>query len=497
MKNRLGVMSAGIVITIISLGAAPAFAEAPVELSTDPPITLVEDTFGGKLVADSKWLAVGDACLTGASEAPPIGASNIGPCVTSVNAPEAGITPGYLQLTDTQMNQRGAVLYNSPIPSTEGIKVTFDLRQYGTIDDIMADGTSFFLTDGDSELEEPGAWGAALGYAQHTDLVAGVTQDGVKEGYLGVGIDLYGNFSNPLLPSVGIGCSHEHEWPGRYTIGLRGPGTGQDGYCFLTAAQSQRIALDANKESSLRNYQISVSGEEFPLVTVAVDFSGTRTDFQEVLEYRMTDPAPPSYKFGFSGSTGRYGSTQLLSLLTVETINTLGQPQLVKRVAQASEQPSAYSVGDEIPYEFVATNIGESPMSSVSVIDPLIPDLSCPAATLSASGVVGSEMICTGRYVVTARDAEQPTLTNTAVLSGTNSMGEVLTARDSVTVKLLRLPAMNPPVPPSTEPAPSPSPEVLASTGAEETWQIVLAGISVVLMTASLLLFGVGARRSN
>ncbi len=84
------------------------------------------------------------------------------------------------------------------------------------------------------DLTKAGANGGSLGYAQRN-----LEPGGVDGGYLGVGLDAYGNFANDA-ELRGNGCPRRPEVPPVTsqlpvpdTVTLRGPGQGDDGYCFL------------------------------------------------------------------------------------------------------------------------------------------------------------------------------------------------------------------------------------------------------------------------
>jgi uncharacterized repeat protein (TIGR01451 family) len=124
------------------------------------------------------------------------------------------------------------VLYQDALPFTAGLDVTFSFYDYDTVPTFVssgADGVSFFLADGSQPLEVPGGFGGSLGYAQTTGPFP---VDGILGGYLGVGFDEYDNFGNNL-EGRGAGCSQSDSgfYPNYWT--LRGPGTGQSGYCIL------------------------------------------------------------------------------------------------------------------------------------------------------------------------------------------------------------------------------------------------------------------------
>ena len=149
---------------------------------------------------------------------------------TLPDSPSAG---GALRFTNDYDNERGAIISNFTFPlSSQGIKVTFTTETYegdsgGGIHD-GADGISFFLQDASKvDLTDPdtasasGAYGGSLAYS--CSNVNG-NPDGVVGGYLGLGIDEYGNFLNQG-DNTATGYGYQG---GR--IGLRGAGMVSWGY---------------------------------------------------------------------------------------------------------------------------------------------------------------------------------------------------------------------------------------------------------------------------
>jgi hypothetical protein len=152
---------------------------------------LLQEGFGGTSVVDPAWQGLDSACITRATATPPTGTSNLGVCANREQSPRASTDPGFLQLTDTRTNAKGGAVFNRPIPATGGLDVQFDQYQYQAVLGLQgADGIGFFLTDGSRSLPAAGAPGGSLGYGQST------TVDGVNGGYLGIGLDVYGNFSS-------------------------------------------------------------------------------------------------------------------------------------------------------------------------------------------------------------------------------------------------------------------------------------------------------------
>ena len=156
----------------------------------------------------------------------------------------SGSTPGQGALRFTNgspggFNQSGAIVSASTYPTGQGVQITFKTVTYrgnsGGAGGDGADGISFFLMDGGVDLAQypgVGAYGGSLGYSCSN---TNPPYDGLFGGYLGLGIDEYGNFLNGSSNSLaeagsvstngGVGdntASGGLYQPGR--IGLRGAG---------------------------------------------------------------------------------------------------------------------------------------------------------------------------------------------------------------------------------------------------------------------------------
>jgi uncharacterized repeat protein (TIGR01451 family) len=405
---------------LVSLPAEPA------EAATQ----LLAESFSGTSVPDAAWRPLNDACITRATAAPASGQSALGVCATRVNAPVATTTPGFLQLTDNAANRRGGVVYNTPIPANGGLDIRFDQYQYGPLTS-GADGIGFFLTDGAQSLTSVGAPGGSLGYAQST------TADGVSGGYLGVGLDAFGNFSNPT-DGRGTGCVAPTGGPGQRAnaVVLRGPGQGRTGYCYLagrslsTLTKTLRSSVAAGTlagqtaapaATAGRSIRITVSPARFPVVTV-YQSEGVGAALTEVLTYTMTTPAPQTVKLGFVASTGGSTDAHLIRNVSVSSVDDLSALNLVKQVDRTTPQPAAYAEGSDIPYQFVLTNTGAVALSGITVTDPLVPQVTCDPLLLGLL-VVGGSVTCRGVHRVTPAEAVAGSvLLNTAYAEGTNTL---------------------------------------------------------------------------
>lgn len=469
-------VAAAVVASVLVTVAVPATTPKAVALGTGS--TLLTETFQGGSVSDPNWVALGDACLTGASASPPQGESNLGPCrvfpgrtypTPQHQSPPYGQQPGYLQLTDASYFADGAVLYDQALPSSGGIDVTFDQYQYGGATNNFsgprgADGIGFFLINGADELTSPGTNGGSLGYAQNSteDCPSCTkTSPGVHDGIVGVGLDVFGNYGNDS-EGRGNGCADRR--PGAGTNGIysttpltaafpnaisvRGVGDGLLGYCWLAGTTTYNPpdpggstlpgSLDGgpitdfptvdggyNPSSAMRTVRVQVTPSG--LITVWVDFNDG-AGFQQVLQYQDTTPLPPTIKFGFSASTGASSAVHLIRNVEMSSVDTLPSINIEKVVDQTTPQPSAYYVGQTVPYQFIVTNTSLDPLTGVTVTDPSAdtpPGIVCPSTTLTPAGTAGSTMTCTGQHTITEAEAMNPTFTNTATVMATSPTGPV------------------------------------------------------------------------
>jgi hypothetical protein len=123
------------------------------------------------------------------------------------------VNNGWLRLTTSATSQAGYAYYNTPIPTDRGLVITFD---YGAWGGTGADGLTFFLFDGATKTFNVGASGGSLGYAQKTGI------SGLSGGYLGLGLDEFGNYSNPnegRIGGPGRSPGRGRSWTGRGTAG--------------------------------------------------------------------------------------------------------------------------------------------------------------------------------------------------------------------------------------------------------------------------------------
>jgi len=278
---------------------ARSYVSAP-SVSAPSDDLLYQQNFAGGSVPSSDWISGGSGgtpCLTAGS-----GGGAIASCGSS-DKDAAGT--GVLRLTTNQQNQTGYVLYTHPLKADRGLSIAFDMYQYNTKTTGGADGIAFILVNGSASPTKAGDFGGALGYK------------GLAGGYLGIGFDEWGNFSNTQIFGKGKGKN------GRVpnTIVVRGAESA--GYPYLAAKTAAHPLADdgVHNRDAARHHviiQISTSG----LISVSVSY-GKQT-VQEISNLDMSgagQPAlPPTIKFAIAASTGANTNTHAISGLTISAL---------------------------------------------------------------------------------------------------------------------------------------------------------------------------------
>ncbi|MEG3849564.1 DUF4347 domain-containing protein, partial [Microcoleus sp. herbarium13] len=394
--------------------------------------TLVNETFKNATV-QGPWIYRGN---NGDLYNPSLGPANSQEVPGITGGTVSGLLPalggdipgnGVLQLTPASQNRREAfVLYNNPIPSTDGLIVRFDFYSYGgnlvinepqgeSTGEQPGDGIGFFFIDGTASPERPGGYGGSLGYAQRLDGT--LRTPGIEGGYLGIGFDEFGNFSAPTEGREGpppdlIPGSSTPRVVRPDSITLRG--REENDYSFLTQTFAPfgidniptsidftepgfnfSNTLTSIRAQSKRSVQITLNpstGGEPNRLSVAFD-----TDFNGSYETTLINIpnlaavngplVPPTFKFGFGSSTGSANNFHELQNLVVQTVNP---PSISADVVTIKNGPQSVKPGGSITYTITTTNRGTAPARQVlvqdKIPDQLIPSLPAIATVIPSNG---------------------------------------------------------------------------------------------------------------
>jgi fibronectin-binding autotransporter adhesin len=232
--------------------------------------------------------------------------SGFSPTLTSGNGDP--VNSGWLQMANNGGNEATAAVYNSSFNSAGAtVYATFNYQMYGGSGGnvIGGDGLTFFLYDA-TKTFSVGAYGGSMGYAQKTGI------NGLSGGYIGVGLDAFGNYSNPTEGRVGgVGSVPE-------AIAVRGPGSGTSGYTYLGGSSTLSTTLDsATRPTTPQTVQILLTATN--QLTVTLQQGGTSP--QTVLQMDLSGYARPDLmSFGFTAGSG--GATDFINLnnLNVTTV---------------------------------------------------------------------------------------------------------------------------------------------------------------------------------
>ncbi|MDD4990806.1 MAG: hypothetical protein PHR83_01115, partial [Paludibacter sp.] len=282
---------------------------------------------------------------------------------------------GWLRLTNSLGNQKGFAYINSSFPSTLGALIDFEYKIWrtSTSGNTGADGIGIYFFDASSTFSL-GGYGGSLGYAPNS---AAGSPTGLAGGYLGIGLDEFGNFSNPTEGrngGPGAKCN---------SVTLRGPTTSNATTTnpYLTYNQLQSNAssntnsIDYNTATATRPTDAqfyrrvkitivptgTVSNPQYS-VTVVWRLTPTGSDTQ-ILSYTTTTPPPTNLKVGFAASTG--GSSNYHEIRNM-LITTPGGVRVDNNVDKLNAK-----VGDQVTYTINAYNLTNTALTNLILSDSI------------------------------------------------------------------------------------------------------------------------------
>ncbi|MGL6004934.1 DUF6701 domain-containing protein [Aeromonas sobria] len=218
---------------------------------------------------------------------------------------------GRLQLTTNANSQSTAATYKMLFPGADNrVVLEFDHFAYGGSG---ADGMAIVLSDG-LVTAQPGASGGPLGYGARSNV------NGFAGGWLGIGLDEFGNFSTEGGPrGAGPGARRPQ------SVVIRGSGSGTSGYSYLAGAcvngtQNTGSCLsprvDGNGSANpVHRYRIEVDSRQSNKTFVEVSRRTSGNQFTILIprfELKGQVTTPNDFQLSLTGSTG--GSTNFHEL---------------------------------------------------------------------------------------------------------------------------------------------------------------------------------------
>jgi Putative Ig domain/Spy0128-like isopeptide containing domain len=340
----------------------------------------------GSVIVPTAPTGTNFACLTAAGNST---ANPLASCKTATDAQGSG----KLRLTSNATSLEGGVFASSSVPTSQGLDVTFNTYQYGGT---SADGIAFALAAANpADPQVPSVIGQAGGDLGYSALASNnPALPGLANGYLGIGLDVFGNYSNKF---EGTGCTDpaniSSQMPGQVVV--RGPGNGTVGYCALQSsaatATSAKLTLRATtRAASVVPVEVVINPTAAPLTTPTgltapagsynITFTPVGGSSRSLIGPLPTVPSglypaswvnsaglPRQLTFGWVGSTGASTDYHEIDNVVVTTLNPV--PQLA--VSQTSYSLASLGPGSPVTYTVTASASGATESQPVTITQTL------------------------------------------------------------------------------------------------------------------------------
>jgi gliding motility-associated-like protein/uncharacterized repeat protein (TIGR01451 family) len=275
---------------------------------------------------------------------------------------------GWLRLTNDKTYQKGYAVIRNSFVSGLGVLIDLEFKTWRInrgATNAGADGFSIFMFDATVNPFNIGGFGGSLGYAPYVN--GANSYPGLSGGYFGVGIDEYGNFSNPSEGRTG-GTGKKAN-----TIGIRGPASSN--YSWLTGVTNPGFSLQNIRTTErpsdttyYRRFQIeitpdSIGGTKKYTITVRAKTSLNGLYQLVLAPYTLPTLPPQRLKIGFAASTGADVNFHELRTLYITTTGGL-------RITKSVDKPVA-RVGDELTYTVDLYNLSKDTLSGLHFSDAL------------------------------------------------------------------------------------------------------------------------------
>ena len=326
---------------------------------------------------------------------------------------------GWLRLTNTATNQTGFAYNTTSFDLSAGVLIQFDYASWGGSNP-GADGTSVFLFDSNVAAFNIGAFGGSLGYAQKLATnnpicnggVGASNVAGISGGYVGIGLDEYGNYAACNEGRYEGWNSNSGNLDGN-TVTIRGPVSGFGGgavgatlgassypWVYTSGSTTANGGLYTNGGSSrpsqsgtgYRKVIIQITPAPNPQISTWIQFGYNTIPVQVVSSQPLPAiSASQTLMVGFGASTGSLDNYHDVRNLMITTLGENTSVDLgITKTAVASgtaNQITSVGAGASFQYLLTASNFGPNDIfaSGVGVTDSFPASVS--AGTWSCSVV--------------------------------------------------------------------------------------------------------------
>jgi len=307
---------------------------------------------------------------------------------------------GWLRLTAAVTFDKGLALNSGfHFAANQPVVLRFNYASWGGTG---ADGITVFLYDSSTNSPMAGAsTGGALGYC------------GGAGGYLAIGLDEYGNFSNP-----GDDCGLPSGGPGRLpeSLVIRGPESSNNAWVSTTAIAGGIDSPLAVSRPPQKTVQLTMTPAVSPAIgyTITLQFqSSAGQPFQTLFTEPFPYAPPSTLGVGFSGATGGFTDNHELRGLAAATPDDL-QVTLTGPISIFTSSPA-------VAYSLTVTNNGNyllNMSNAPTVLDTLPASITgatwtCVGAGGAACGASGTGNIDTTNVTLPAHGSVTYTITGT------------------------------------------------------------------------------------
>ncbi|RJX32417.1 MAG: hypothetical protein C4516_04095 [Oxalobacter sp.] len=257
--------------------------------------------------------------------------------------------PGYLRLTERTQNNAKSATVPGAYPA-RGNFISTEFRYYA-YNGNSADGIAVTFSDY-AEPAVHGAYGGSLGYAQKTGI------NGFAGGWVGFGIDEYGNYQNPTEGRQNLAVPAGGFYP--QSIAVRGSGSGTSGYYLLggTAGGQSVDASGSSTPAPGHRYQMIVDARNYDdadkqtVVTVSRATSGSAySQMLNIANVYSVNPSqsvvPDNWQISLTGSTGTSYNIHEIGSLRICAQNRSDPPVEIASGFNAIDE--AYGTATEKP----------------------------------------------------------------------------------------------------------------------------------------------------
>jgi hypothetical protein len=412
--------------------AAVSEGTAPARRAEEPTVTTARPTHGLGPVRRHRARI---AAVTVAAVAVVASSSGASVAASPSAAPDAAGTPGggswavlttsaaggtttadgWLRLTGNGTGERTAVLDQTTYPTDRQLEVTFDYRASGAPGG-AGDGISMFFVDGatNDPFTHAGDGGSGLGYARSLGGACGTIG-----GYVGVGLDVFGNFTSTTFGNTGgVGNGQAN------SVGVRGSGnatcSGSAQYPWIAggalpaelgtvstaAADGSDAGVDpaTDDDSLFRRVRVTLlpvgtTAHLTVAMTPVAAKDGEPGDLEEVLATDLSVPGqvdlPATLKLGFGASTGLATEYHDLRDVTVRTTPVADVAMTAdlepSTPGSAGLAPGNFLPGDPVRLALTATNLGPAAVDQADQARSRVYD------DLTASGLTDISWVCTAQ----------------------------------------------------------------------------------------------------